>query len=105
MPGFCKIEKGKLLLRARVTPNAARDAVEGSETRDDGQQVLRVRVRAVPDKGRANTAVTRLLARTTGIAPSAIRLTSGATARIKTFCLDISAEQHPAVLARLAEIA
>ena len=47
-----------LRLDLRVTPNAGADRIEGVEARDDGSVVLRVRVAAIADKGRANTAVT-----------------------------------------------
>ncbi|MDC9822371.1 DUF167 family protein [Devosia sp. ZB163] len=73
-----------LRLHLRVTPNAATDRIEGIEQRDDGTAVLRVRVSAVPDKGRANAAVIVLLAKTLGVPKSAITLVSGETARLKT---------------------
>ena len=73
-----------LTLRLRVTPNAGLDRIEGFETRDDGTSVLRVRVKAVPDKGKANAAVIALLAKALGVPKSAIRVTSGETARLKT---------------------
>jgi uncharacterized protein YggU (UPF0235/DUF167 family) len=46
--------------------------------------VLRVRVSAVPDKGKANASVVALLARALGVPKSAIRVASGETARMKT---------------------
>jgi uncharacterized protein YggU (UPF0235/DUF167 family) len=46
--------------------------------------VLRVRVSAVPDKGKANASVVALLARALGVPKSAIRVASGETARLKT---------------------
>jgi uncharacterized protein (TIGR00251 family) len=82
-------------LHLRVTPNAGVDRIEGLETRDDGSTVLRVRVKAVPDKGKANAAVIALLAKALGIPRSAITLVTGDTARFKT--LRIAGD--PAVLA------
>ena len=73
-----------LSLFVRVTPNAGRDAIEGVELRDDGSAVLRLRVKAVPDKGKANAAVIALLAKALGVPKSAIEVTSGETARLKT---------------------
>lgn len=72
------------MLHARVTPNAGADRIEGVETRDDGNTVLRARVRAVPDRGRANAALVALLADSLGVPKSAIALVSGETARLKT---------------------
>lgn len=76
-----------LILSVRVTPNAAADKIEGIETRDDGTCVLRMRVTAVPNKGKANKAVIALLAKRLGIAKSAISLVAGETARSKSLAL------------------
>ncbi len=54
------------------------------EIRADGLAHLKIRVRAVPDKGAANMAVLKLLAKTLGVPKSALELVSGHTARIKT---------------------
>lgn len=72
-----------MTLAIRVTPNARTNTISGAETRDDGTIVLRVRVAAVPDKGRANKAVAKLLARHLGLPPSAVAITAGHTARLK----------------------
>lgn len=50
----------------RVTPRGGRDAIVGIETLSDGRQVVKVRVRAVPEEGAANDAVRRLLAKALG---------------------------------------
>jgi uncharacterized protein (TIGR00251 family) len=76
-----------LVLHLRVTPNAGRDAIDGPENRDDGSIVLRVRVAAVPDKGRANAAVIALLAKALGVPKSAITLASGETSRFKVLAV------------------
>jgi uncharacterized protein (TIGR00251 family) len=77
-----------LLLQLRVTPNAGTDRLEGVEIRADGQQVLRVRVAAVADRGRANAAVIALLARQLGVPKTSIAIVAGETARLKTAKLD-----------------
>ncbi len=61
--------------------------------------MLRVRVTAVPDKGKANAAVMGLLAKTLGVPKSAVTLVSGETARLKT----IAIEGDPAALAARIE--
>ena len=75
------------MLHLRVTPNAGADRLEGVETRDDGTSVLRLRVAAVADKGKANAAVIALLARALGVPKSAIAVTAGETARLKTVAI------------------
>lgn len=74
-------------VRLRVTPNAKINRIETIEQRDDGTAVLRVRVNAVPDKGKANKAVITLIAKTLGIAKTAITIKSGETARLKTIAI------------------
>ena len=83
MPAF-RPEPGGVLVFLRVTPNAGADRIDGAETRDDGSTVLRIRVTAVPDKGKANAAVIALLAKAIAVPKSAITLVSGDTARQKT---------------------
>ena len=73
-----------MTLHLRVTPNAGADRIEGVEQRGDGSSVLRLRVAAVPDKGRANAAVIALLSRTLEVPKSAVSVISGETARLKT---------------------
>lgn len=82
-----RLSPAGLSLFVRVTPNAGRDAIEGVEQRDDGTAVLRLRVKAVPDKGKANAAVIALLTKTLGVPKSAITLVSGDTARQKTLTI------------------
>ena len=72
------------MLFLRVTPNAGRDGIDGVEQRDDDTAVLRMRVAAVPDKGKANASVLALLAKTLGISKSSITLVSGELSRFKT---------------------
>lgn len=72
------------MLALRVTPNAGRDAIDGVEQRDDGTAVLRLRVSAVPDKGKANAAVLALLAKSLSIPKSSLTLVSGELSRFKT---------------------
>ena len=83
MPAY-RPEPGGALVFLRVTPNAGADRIDGAETRDDGSTVLRVRVTAAPDKGKANAAVIALLAKAVGVPKSSITLVSGETARQKT---------------------
>jgi uncharacterized protein (TIGR00251 family) len=71
-------------LFVRLTPKAAADNVEGIETAGDGRSHVKARVRAVPEKGAANTALEKLLARTFGVPASAVATVAGHTARLKT---------------------
>jgi uncharacterized protein YggU (UPF0235/DUF167 family) len=63
----------------RVTPNAAR-----AQVTLDGRRFV-IRVTCVPEDGKANKAVTKLLARALGVAPSRLVLIRGMTWRDKVF--------------------
>jgi uncharacterized protein (TIGR00251 family) len=76
--------KGGIILHIRITPNAAHTRIDDVELRDNNQQVLRVRVTAVPDKGKANKALIALLAKTLKLPKSTISIKTGLTSRHKT---------------------
>ncbi len=80
-------------VRVRVTPKSSRDGVDGIEATAQGA-ALKVRVRAVPDKGAANAAVAETLADWLGVPKGSITLLSGATGRVKS----LSIEGEPATL-------
>ena len=86
-PVCYRLSPSGLSLFVRVTPNAGRDAIEGVAVRDDGTAVLRLRVKAVPDKGKANAAVLVLLAKALGVPKSALSVVNGETARLKTIAV------------------
>jgi uncharacterized protein (TIGR00251 family) len=73
-----------LRLEVRLTPRASRDALEGEKLLSDGRSVLAARVRAVPEDGRANASLIRLLAEACGVAASKVTLIAGASSRLKT---------------------
>ncbi|SHG33302.1 hypothetical protein SAMN02745157_4042 [Kaistia soli DSM 19436] len=98
---FARAEAGGILLDIRLTPRGGRDTLDGIATLADGRIVLLARVRAVPEKGAANTALATLVADQFGLPKSSVSVVSGHTARLKT--LRIAGE--PAVLlARAAEL-
>ena len=71
-------------MRGRVTPNASGDRIEGPDRDADGRAYLRVRVRAVPEKGKANNAVLALLSKAWKCPKSSITVVKGETDRVKT---------------------
>jgi len=75
-----------IALRVRVTPKSSRDAVEGIEPSADGPAV-KVRVRAVPDKGQANAAVESAIAAWLGVAKASVTLAAGGKSRIKVIAI------------------
>jgi uncharacterized protein len=92
-----------LLVSVRLTPRGGRDLIEGIELLADGRSVLKARVRAAASEGAANEALTRLLARAAGVAPRAVRLVGGATARLKRLHIDGDSAALCAALAHVAD--
>ena len=78
------MEGDRLRLSVRVTPKAGADAVDGLYARDDGAASLKLRVRAQPEKGKANKAVIAVLAKALGCAKSNLTVASGLKDRTKT---------------------
>jgi uncharacterized protein YggU (UPF0235/DUF167 family) len=54
----------------------------------DGRLVLKVRVRAVPEDGKANDALVRLIAKALRLSASAVQIGSGATGRVKVLRIE-----------------
>lgn len=77
-----------LRLVVRLTPRGGRDALDGVEALSDGREVLKIRVRAAPTEGEANTALVALVARLFGVPRSRVALVAGASARLKTLAVD-----------------
>ena len=77
-------------ITVRVTPRSKRNAVSESadSSSKEQQRQFQVHVTAVPEDGKANAAVIKLLAKHLGIAKSQITLVRGAMHRDKVF--DIS---------------
>lgn len=66
-------------IAVRVTPKASRNTIVA----EDG--AIRVYVTCVPEDGKANAEVQKLLAKALGVAKSRLVLVRGATARDKVF--------------------
>ena len=70
-------------VRLRVIPGAREDAIVG--WRDN---VLRVRVRSRPERGKANEAACRLLAEAAGLPASTVSIARGLASREKLVRID-----------------
>lgn len=78
-----RIEEGGIALFIRLTPKGGRDGFDSIEADSDGKAWLRIRVRAVPENGKANAALEALLAKVFDVSKSAVSVISGHTARNK----------------------
>ncbi len=70
-------------ISVKVIPNAHKNAVEGFS---DG--ILKVRINAPPDKGKANEALIELLSVHFSVPKSHIRILSGKNCRLKKIEID-----------------
>ncbi len=77
-----------LRLVVRLTPRAGADRIEGWSEDAAGRPMLKVRTAAPPTDGRANAALQKLIAKALGLAPSKVRLASGASSRVKTLTIE-----------------
>ncbi|MBY6090978.1 DUF167 domain-containing protein [Maritimibacter alkaliphilus] len=80
LPDLTDLAQPGTEIALRVTPKASRNRIERGE---DG--ALRVYVTVVPEDGKANVAVQKLLAKAMGLARSRLTLVRGQTARDKVF--------------------
>jgi uncharacterized protein (TIGR00251 family) len=96
--------EGGIVLTVRLTPKGGRDFIDGVAHLADGRAVLKVRVRAAPSGGEANDALAKILARSLGVAPSAVALVAGATSRIKRIRIDGDAATLAAALEQFAGV-
>ena len=79
---------GGAALAIRLTPRGGADRIDG-ETKDAaGRSFWAVRVRAVPEDGKANAALIALIAKSVGVPASAVRLVRGAASRHKDLYIE-----------------
>jgi len=79
-----RAKAGGVELHVRLTPKSSQDAIEGVTRLADGGAVLSARVRAVPEKGKANAALCALVAKALSVPKGSVAVTGGARGRIKT---------------------
>ncbi len=71
----------------RLTPKSSRDGIEGTAETAAGAVYLQARVRAVPEKGKANAALEKLVAKWLGVPRGTVSVTAGGTSRLKTVAI------------------
>ena len=71
----------------RVTPKARQTRIDGAETGGDEKSYLKVRVTAPPEKGKANQAMIKLLAKAWRVPRGQLTIVAGTKERNKTLLL------------------
>lgn len=74
---------GGVRVQLRLTPKASRDRIDGLAAEADGGTILKVSVTTVPEDGKANAALIKLLSKEWRVPKSAIEVVQGATDRRK----------------------
>ena len=85
-PPFAAMPEG-LRLAVRATPKAKANRIDGIHPGPDRSSLLKVSVTAAPEKGKANAAIIKLLAKQWGLAKSSFDIINGEAARDKTFLI------------------
>ena len=80
----CRRGDGWVEVDVSVSPRSSRPGPDGY---DEWRRRMVLRVSAPPLDGRANAALAQFLARSTGVAKSAVELVSGQTSRAKRFLI------------------
>jgi uncharacterized protein YggU (UPF0235/DUF167 family) len=86
--GFYRPTRNGIDLYIRLTPHASKDEIGSLETSADGREHLAARVRAIPDKGKANAALEKLVAAWLGVARTRVSVSAGFTQRLKTLRIE-----------------
>ena len=98
--GFYQKTADGLRLAVRLQPGASCNRIDGPARLDDGEIVLKVRVTAVAEKGRANNALIALLAKSWRLPKTAFQVALGAQDRRKVLTLAGDARDLAARLER-----
>lgn len=102
---ICELYKDGCLLRVKLTPNASVCGFKGCVEGMESLQYLKAFVRAVPEKGKANAELLKLLSKTLKIAKGNMSIISGAAEHYKKIYIESSmpADKLCALINGLAE--
>jgi len=99
------IKTDGLIVSVRLTPRSLRDALEGVELLSDGKAIVKARVRAVADQGKANAALLQVISQVLKVPVSKVTLQSGSTSRMKTIRVEGDGAVLAASLAKALQLA
>lgn len=84
---------GGLKVAVRLTPKASRDRILGAAPEADGGVALKAQVTAVPEDGKANAALLKLLSKAWKVPKSDMDIVLGATDRRKVILISGDADE------------
>jgi uncharacterized protein YggU (UPF0235/DUF167 family) len=97
-PRAWRPSKTGVRMLARVTPKSAQDGIDGMMQTAQGL-ALKVRVRAVADKGEANRSVESVVAQWLGVAKTRVTVAAGSKSRVKTLDIDGAQDELEGLIA------
>lgn len=83
MAGLFADAGNAVTVAVRLSPKASANRILGIEADPDGNLVLKVQVTAVPEDGKANAALVKLLAKAWRLPKTSLSIASGASSRRK----------------------
>lgn len=81
--GFVRPHTDGAVLSVRLTPKSSKNALIGLRDAADGSQKLAIKVTAVPEKGKANAVLLKLIAKSLHVPVGNVDLLSGHSSRNK----------------------
>jgi uncharacterized protein (TIGR00251 family) len=81
------VAPGGVRVAVRLTPKASRDRIQGIAAEADGQVVVKAQVTAIPEDGKANAALIKLLSKQWRVPKSDMEIVLGATDRRKVILI------------------
>ena len=88
-----------VVVPVRLTPKSARDEIVG--VADFGEAtMLKARVRALPEDGRANAALQKLIAKWLGVPQSSVKVIQGGKSRLKQIAIEGDAAALASLIAK-----
>ena len=76
------------LIAIQVAPKSSKNAIEGIVKDANGKEWLKVRLTVVPEDGKANKALLKLLAKEWKVSQSSLEIVSGLTSKYKIVARD-----------------
>ncbi|MDA0239245.1 MAG: DUF167 family protein [Proteobacteria bacterium] len=78
----------EIAVTIRLTPKASQNRIIGIDADSEGNPLLKVTVTAVPENGKANDALLRLLSKTWKLTKSSLHIVRGTTDRRKIIVIE-----------------
>lgn len=83
-------EDGEIFLRIKVSPNASKNEIVSLSLDGEGEETLKIKIAAAPEKGKANAEISKFFAKTFEIPKKNVNIISGEKNPLKLIKLSLS---------------